>query len=737
MTLFDFKKRFLPVIIRVAIGLGIGILVLLLTQDYLLQIGILKDIELLTVDYRFQNRGGFAAERDMKKDADVVIIGITDNALKAMPERFPFPHAYYAHLTKNLIDAGARVIAFDVTFEPPRTPDSSFVELMKQYDNVVLAAKVETGTITEKYEVRSLDQNYNNIYFDVNKQIGIVNIIKDRDDVCREYMPMILIDDRLTPTFAFAALNRAYKLAPLTRVAADDENFKFRDKRIPRYNPTTFMLNYYGPNGTFQYIDFAQVMDDSTFRTKDEIQASEELGEDVQFNMFDEGTKSLLRGKIVVIGSTMAEERDYHNTPYYTEEGGKKNYAMNGVEIHATAIQNVIDDAFITRMDPSIESLLVIVLALGGFLGFRELKQIKMRQAWLLEIGVFAGLLLLVVGIFELGVLVFSESNVMMSVVNPGLALVFAYIGTAVYDYLAERQQKAVIKNMFSHYINPAVVNELVLNPEKAKLGGDLRELTVFFSDIQGFTTIAEKYHDRPDKLVEILNEYLEEMTAIVLKYEGTLDKYEGDAIMAFWGAPIPQKDHAMRTIQAALEMQKRLTVLRAKWSKEGRPPMVVRCGINTGIMIVGNVGGKERFDYTVIGDSVNLASRLEGANKQYNSHIMISEMTLKHVKGKVVVRELDMIQVKGKTEPVKVYEVLGLADMELTETQRQALEIYHEGLRLYRERKWEEAIAYMQQVIKIDPTFYVAQIYSERADLYRVAPPPADWKGVFVMKTK
>jgi adenylate cyclase len=192
-----------------------------------------------------------------------------------------------------------------------------------------------------------------------------------------------------------------------------------------------------------------------------------------------------------------------------------------------------------------------------------------------------------------------------------------------------------------------------------------------------------------------------------------------------------------MRTIVAALEMQKRLTVLRAKWTKEGRPPMVVRCGINTGIMIVGNVGGKERFDYTVIGDSVNLASRLEGANKQYNSHIMISEMTLKHVKGRVTVRELDMIQVKGKTEPVKVYEVLGLADMELTETQRQALEIYHEGLRLYRERKWDEAIAYMQQVLKVDPTFYVAQIYSERADLYRVAPPPAEWNGVFVMKTK
>jgi adenylate cyclase len=206
---------------------------------------------------------------------------------------------------------------------------------------------------------------------------------------------------------------------------------------------------------------------------------------------------------------------------------------------------------------------------------------------------------------------------------------------------------------------------------------------------------------------------------------------------MAFWGALIPQKDHAMRTCLAALDMQRRLAVLRPKWAKEEKPQLDVRCGVNTGIMIVGNMGGKDRFDYTVIGDSVNLASRLEGANKQYNSHIMISDMTFQHVKGKVVVRELDMIQVKGKTEPVKVYELLGTSDMHLTAEQRQALEIYHEGLRLYRERKWEEAIAYMQQAHTLDPTCYAAQIYTERAGLYQITPPPPDWNGVFVMTTK
>ena len=251
------------------------------------------------------------------------------------------------------------------------------------------------------------------------------------------------------------------------------------------------------------------------------------------------------------------------------------------------------------------------------------------------------------------------------------------------------------------------------------------------------FTTVSEQFQAKPEGLVALLNEYLDEMTHIVLKYEGTLDKYEGDAIMAFWGAPLPLKDHALRTCLASLEMQKRLVVLRNKWTKEGKPALAVRIGINTGIMIVGNMGGKDRFDYTVIGDSVNLASRLEGANKQYNSNIMISDFTYSQVKGKVVVRELDLIQVKGKSEPVKVYELLGTADMAMTDKQKQALELYHEGLKLYRERKWEEAIAYMQQVYSLDETCYAAQIYTERANLYQITPPPDEWNGVFVMTSK
>ena len=736
MASYDFKKKTLPFLIRIGIGLGIGIIVILLTQGILFdKIGFLDSIDELTVDLRYQNRYERTEPRDLKDNGNVVIVQISDEDLKAMPRSFPFPRNYYAHLIENLNAAGAAVIGLDITFENPREGDTALAAILQKYNNVVLATTVQTGTNSGYADVRSLKENYGNIFFDVNKrQIGLTNVIWDRDNVVRRYMPMMTAANTLIPTLAFACLDRYYNLAPLTRVKVGDDGFGIKDKVIPKFDGTSFMLNYYGPsaypNG-FRYLKFSDVIDDSSFKTKDEI----DMGADI--DSFDESIKKHIRNKIVLVGSVMAEERDFHNVPIPTIDQGKKNYAMNGVEIHATAIQNVLDGNFVTMMDSGQEMAIILVLSVVTFLGLWRFRQIKIRHAWILEIASFAIVLLLVVGIFVLAIAMFSSSSTLMNIVNPSVAVILAYIGTAVYQYLTEREQKAMIKGVFGHYLNPAVVNILVNEPEKAKLGGDRRELTIFFSDIASFTTISEHYHKNPEGLVELLNEYLDEMTSIVLKYDGTLDKYEGDAVMAFWGAPLPQKDHALRTCYAALDMQKKLAELRPKWRKEGKPELSARCGINTGVVIVGNMGGKDRFDYTVIGDSVNLASRLEGANKQYQSQIMISDFTFSHVKGKVVTRELDLIQVKGKTEPVKVYELLGKAGMEMTENQKQSIELYHEGLKLYRERKWEEAIAYFQQAVTLDDKCYVAQIYTQRASLYQINPPPDDWNGVFVMTTK
>ncbi|MBM4167824.1 MAG: CHASE2 domain-containing protein [Ignavibacteria bacterium] len=716
------KQRIKDLLLKLGISLFIGLIVVSLTHVF--RFGLIQDIDFLTIDYRFQQRG---AGKDIREGGDVVIVKISDEDTKALPGGFPFPRSYYAHVIENLNRAGARVIAIDLTFATEAEGDSVLRALLEKTDNVVLGVKAATGGTTERYEIRSREQRYDNVFYDVNRQVGVVHVPSDRDGAVRRYLPMFNVEDFLTPTLAFAALNRYYGEPPGSTVSIQPETFVFQDRAIPRYDPTSFMLNYYGPVESFRYVPFSHVIDDERFWTQDELDIEEQL------NTFDENTMKLFKDKIVLIGSTMAEERDYHTVPIPNPiDGGR---LMHGVEIHATAIQNVIDQNFIRHADPTFEMGLIFALAIVSFFVIHWFKRLRLRHVVLLEIGALVIVVLFMGAVFEYAILSFSNANTLVSVVNPSLAIILAYVGTIVHQYLAERQQKALIRSVFSHYINPSVVNELIANPEKATLGGDKRELTVFFSDIAGFTSISEQL--APEELVLLLNEYLEEMTRIIFRYEGTLDKYEGDAIMAFWGAPIPQQDHALRTCRAALDMQKRLTVLRTKWKKEGKPAIEVRCGINTGVMIVGNMGGQERFDYTVIGDSVNLASRLEGANKQYGSNIMISEFTHEKIKNAVTVRELDLIQVKGKTEPVKVFELLGLSDLQMNENQKQSLELYQEGLKLYRERKFEEAAAYMEQAMKFDPECRAAQIYIERSQLYRITPPPSEWNGVFVMTTK
>ena len=259
--------------------------------------------------------------------------------------------------------------------------------------------------------------------------------------------------------------------------------------------------------------------------------------------------------------------------------------------------------------------------------------------------------------------------------------------------------------------------------------------MTVMFTDIAGFTSLAELLN--PEELVEFLNAYLDDMIQIIFQQAGTVDKFIGDAIMAFWGAPVPQHDHALRACLTALEMQKRLKDLRLQWRAEGKPPLHVRCGINTGSMIVGNIGGEGRYDYTVIGDSVNLASRMEGANKEYGTEIMISESTHSLVKEHLRTRELDLLQVKGKTKPVQVFELIGTMDLAFTEEEERSLVLYAEGLQRFKERAWADTIDLMHQAYTLDPKCQPAYLYIQRAQEFLKNPPPDSWDGVFRLLNK
>jgi adenylate cyclase len=259
--------------------------------------------------------------------------------------------------------------------------------------------------------------------------------------------------------------------------------------------------------------------------------------------------------------------------------------------------------------------------------------------------------------------------------------------------------------------------------------------LSVLFSDIAGFTTFSEKM--TPEELVLVLNEYMSAMMDIIKRNKGCFDKSIGDAVMAFWGAPIELEDHALKACITALEMQSSIVPLREKWIAEGKPPIRMRIGVNTGQMVVGNMGGADRINYTVMGDSVNLGSRLEGANKLYNTAIMISESTYAKVRDHVLVRELDLLVVKGKTEPIRIYELLGLTSDAIPDTKKKVLRLYADGLALYRNRDFEQAASLFTEAATLDPTDGPSQLYLGRSLLYKETPPPDDWNGVFVMKTK
>jgi adenylate cyclase len=320
-----------------------------------------------------------------------------------------------------------------------------------------------------------------------------------------------------------------------------------------------------------------------------------------------------------------------------------------------------------------------------------------------------------------------------LGLVYPLLAIGLTYSAISVQHYVVEEGEKRKIRDAFGLYLSPHLARLVSERPEMLALGGEKRELTVLFSDIRGFTTMSEQLE--PEALVELLNEYFGKMTDVIFSQDGTLDKYIGDAIMAVWGAPVPQSDHALRACRAAVGMVSALGALVADWRQRGLPELDIGIGINTGPMVVGNMGSARRLSYTVIGDNVNLGSRLEGLNKMYGSHIIASEATVQAARGALVARELDLVRVKGKRLPVRIYEILGMAD----ERERWAplLENSDAGLVAYREQRWDEAMLAFAAVLGNYPEDGPAQLYMERCRDMVAAPPESDWDGVTIMETK
>ncbi|MBW3002655.1 adenylate/guanylate cyclase domain-containing protein [Candidatus Woesearchaeota archaeon] len=493
-------------------------------------------------------------------------------------------------------------------------------------------------------------------------QTGYVNIVTDKDGVTRA-VNMDISDEH--ENFAQAV----YK--------------HYWGKELPEKS-SRFLVNFVGEPGSFKYYSLTDVYNGRT--DPDEF-----------------------KNKLVLIGATSPDMHDDYFVPT------SKGKAMPGVEIHANTIQTMINKDFLQEQPKwSVVLLMLIISLLIAF----AIYKFRIKITTIIVPIILIACLFLAIYAFEYGVI--------MNLVFVPLAIVSTYTFEVVYLYSAEKKEREKTMGAFSKYVSPAVVDELMKDPSKLKLGGARKEITVFFSDIRGFTTISEKLS--PEKLVHILNEYLTAMTDIVMKHEGVVDKYIGDAIMAFWGAPMKQPNHAEMACSTSVDMIKKLGELQKKWAAEKFPEIKIGIGLNTGHAVIGNMGSYERFDYTAMGDTINLGSRLEGLTKVYGVNILASESTKKAAKG-FVFRKLDLVRVKGKNKPITIYELVCRAK---EEHDADKIKAYETGLKLYLDKKWDKAIKEFEKAKD-----FAAKEFIKRCKEFKKNPPPKEWDGVWVMKTK
>ncbi len=524
---------------------------------------------------------------------------------------------------------------------------------------------------------------------------GSFNALLDTDGAVR-WMPLaIRYKQRIFPSLALQCLAAADPDQPLMIALSSYgvEEVRLGQTRIPTSRRGELQVNFYGPGYTFPHWSATRLLR-------------------------GEAPKDCLKDRIVVIGNTTMGLFDMRTTPFSA--------VFPGVELHCEVMENILQRNFFQnpRRFDRIDDLGAIILLAALFL-----VMYFHLHGVVLAIGV-ASLLAGYVGYIHYN---FLNLKSWTNHVYPMLNLGVCYLGTTIYRYMKEEREKQQVRSTFSLYVPRSVVEEMLANPDRLRLGGEKRELSVLFSDIRGFTTLSEKLP--AEELVPQLNEYLTRMTELVFNHNGTLDKYIGDAIMAIFGAPLPQEDHALRSCLTALDMVKTLETLHGEWRERGKPVLNIGIGINTGMMMVGNMGSERRFDYTVLGDNVNLASRLEGLTKMYGVSIVVSGSTWEYVKEELVGRELDVVRVKGKQLPVPIHQIMDVGEAAVQYAE--PLEAYREAMEEFRKGNWEKALRMFQGVEKWWPGDAPSRLYQERCLSLLQNPPGADWSHITTLDHK
>jgi adenylate cyclase len=570
----------------------------------------------------------------------IVIVEIGDDTFGALDIQWPFPREYHARVIDNLKEAGARLVVFDIEFLESSNPeaDKMLAESAQKAGNVVFSGKrvrtMHAQAVREQIlpPIREITQR--------ELAWGTVNISSDSDGFVRRYEMSQTMSERDFYAIGVVTLAKHYDKANWKeQITEHDKVLVIGNNAIPKRTKKSALINYYGPNRTFTYYDYADVIDDKEFEMPFlNLDRFEDLKEEGVFE-----------DKIVLIGVSAVEFHDMHYTPFFLD-----NRQMTaGVEIHANFIEMALNRDYLHHLPGIVFFLISLLFALLIFVFNRLVKPI---------VSLFSSIVLIIL-LFIISYLTFVNSNILLPTMElPTYVITFYFVGL-VSHYLKTSRERKFIKDAFGRYIAPELVEELIKDPRKLEYGGSIREITVMFSDVKSFTPYTESHE--PKETVSILKEHLTAMVEVIMANKGTLDKFVGDEIVAIYGAPIDLEDHAYWACKSALEMRKKLEQLQDKWKRERRDPFDIGIGVNSGTATVGNLGSEQIFDYTAIGDTVNLGARLEAATRNYPTkhNIIISESTYLLAKDKIIAEYIDEIMVKGKTKPIKIYELLGVKE--------------------------------------------------------------------------
>ena len=741
-----------------------------------------------------------------KKDygQNVVIVEIDDESYRLICEGYPYTRGrVWSKVVKNLTDANAKIIVFDIMFDSPdhttkiienaiseNCEDCSYTDADLEFSNSILYAK-ENGTdviLASKiaYDINRVPpQYYVNPYkllLESEPYIGLIDQESDMiDNVIRRY-----------PIYNKLYGDSLYQLSLATRTAlvynninefniindVKNKQIKFKDFVVSTYsNEASFLLNYSGPNSniyqTFDTFSLSNIIDTKNYNlcspNEDDDWMDKYIDKNNPLYSFFGNEKNPFKDKIVIIGSSLQEDNDFVETPYFNYNNSEN--PMPGVEVHANAIQQLLDKDFIKVPTSTLSlskssflyHLLIILFFMIITLFLSNIKffivsiasVIILMLSWFsFSIGSFLcdqlWLIKYFINLFLSVPFTYNSpepgQSIMLPVVLPLSSILITFGINLSYKLFKEQSDKNFLKDTFGKYVSPKLIDDMYANKKLPELGGESGIRTAFFSDLQSFSTISEQLTSK--ELVDLLNEFLSSQTEIILNNKGTLDKYEGDAILSFFGAPLFFETHAKAAIDSGVSCQNNLVKLCKKWASEGDKwpeivhSMKMRIGVNTGEMVTGNMGSKHFMNYTMMGDVVNIAARLESAAKQYGIYFHTTEETILSAgESNYTWRYIDRVQFVGKTVWHQTVEILGFKKDEDSKTKK-LVSLFNKAQKEYYSQNWDKSIELFEESNKLetnikDEDINPSRIFIERAYEFKRYPPRKGWRGAFILVNK